>query len=296
MTCIELCAGMGGMSLGLQRAGYRHLLMVERDDRCIEALRKNGFDQHLLHADLTTVDFAQYRGQVDLVAGGVPCQPFSSGGKGTGQHDERNLFEHAIRCVDECRPRAFLFENVAGLTRPQFAAYLHSILGRLSELGYRVTHHVVDATHYGCPQRRKRCLIVGTKAKKAKPFAPPPPTTPQPITVRQMMHDLGPPDHTETVDRHTLHHRVPRAYKNHLPSQLDKPAKTLLAGANGPGGGTNCIVLDDGSLRYFTLREMARLQSFPDSYVLDPVWSHAVMQLGNAAPPALICEFAKQLR
>ena len=279
---------MGGMTLGLQEAGYHHTLLVERDDKCIEILQRNGFD-NILQADLTTVDFQQYRGQIDLVAGGVPCQPFSSAGKGAGNQDERNLFEHAIRCVDECRPRAFLFENVAGLTRPKFAEYLQSVINRLSDLGYHVSHHVVDAAQYGCPQHRRRCLLVGSTVA---PFEPPPPTTPAPMTVRQMMQELGTPDDT---NGHSVHPRTPRAYRNHLPSTLDKPAKTLLAGSRGPGGGTNCIQLDDNSLRYFTLREMARLQSFPDTHVLHPTWTHAVKQLGNAAPPSLIREFARRL-
>ena len=286
-TCIELCSGCGGMSLGLKQAGFDHLLLIERDRHCIATLNANGW-RNVLEADVASVDFKPYRGKVDLVAGGVPCQPFSIGGVDGGQRDRRNLFEHAVRCVTECRPKAFLFENVAGLVRPKFAMYLDSVVGRLQALGYSVQAHVVDASHYGVAQRRRRCLLVGSLA----PFTPPPPTTPQPPTVRQMMSELGPPDGR---NRHVVRVHSARAYKNHQPSQLDQPAKTVLAGTNGPGGGTNCVELDDGSVRYFTVRELARLQGFPDEYVLPDVWTHAVKEIGNAAPPPLIHAFAAQL-
>jgi DNA (cytosine-5)-methyltransferase 1 len=274
------------MSLGLKRAGFEHLLLVERDQRCIDTLRTNGWD-NVLRADVASVDFQPYRGKVDLVAGAPPCQPFSIGGVDGGHRDQRNLFEHAVRCVSECRPRAFLFENVAGLVRPKFASYLDSVVGRLQAMGYLVHAHVVDAAQYGVAQRRVRCLLIGSTT----PFTPPPPTS-RPLTVRQMMSELGPPDGS---NRHVVRVHAARAYKNHLPSRLDQPAKTVLAGTNGPGGGTNCVQLDDGTVRYFTVRELARLQGFPDEYALSPVWTHAVKQLGNAAPPPLICAWATQL-
>lgn len=288
MTCVELCSGCGGMSLGLHRAGLEHLLLVERDRNCVETLRANGW-KNVEAADVTTVDFTPYRGKVDVVAGGVPCQPFSVGGVDGGHHDPRNLFEHAVRCVRECEPRAFLFENVTGLLRPKFATYLGDVVRRLEELGYSVKAHAVDASHYGVAQRRMRCLLVGTRSPS---FAAPPPTTPVPPTVRQMMAELGPPDGR---NRHALRKHAARAYQDHKPSKMDRPSKTVLAGTNGPGGGTNCVELDDGSVRYFTARELARLQGFPDDYALPAVWTHAVKQLGNAAPPPLIHAWAEQI-
>ena len=292
-TSIELCAGCGGMSLGLEAAGFSPLLQVERDAQCVRTLALNGYteEKSVLHADLATVDFAPYRGRVDLVAGGVPCQPFSTSGLSNGANDERNLFEHAVRCVRECAPRAFLFENVAGLLRARFAEYLRGVLARLRALGYAVEYHLTDASLFGCPQRRRRCLIVGRRDGVA--YVPPTPTTPTPPTVRQMMADLGPPD---GENAHVLRPTQSRSYRLHTPSELDRPAKTVLAGTNGPGGGSNSILLDDGSQRYFTVRELCRLQGFPDTFVPAPVWGHATKQLGNAAPPPLIAAWARPLR
>ena len=291
-TSIELCAGCGGMSLGLEAAGFSPLLQVERDAQCVRTLALNGYteEKSVLHADLATVDFAPYRGRVDLVAGGVPCQPFSTSGLSNGANDERNLFEHAVRCVRECAPRAFLFENVAGLLRARFAEYLRGVLARLRALGYAVECHLTDASLFGCPQRRRRCLIVGRRDGVA--YVPPTPTTPTPPTVRQMMTDLGPPD---GENAHVLHGRLPREYKQHGPSDLDRPAKTVLSGPNGPGGGKNCVRLDDGTMRFFTIRELCRVQGFPDTFVPSPVWTQAMKQLGNAAPPLLIAAWARGL-
>lgn len=290
MRSLELCAGCGGMSLGLKRAGFEPLLLVEQDAHCVATLRANGW-RHVLHADLRGVDFRPYQGRVDLVAGGVPCQPFSVGGLDEGKDDARNLFEEAIRCVRECEPRGFLFENVSGLARERFAPYVESITRRLAALGYRVQLHLVDASRYGVAQRRRRCLLVGVRGGGDGGFEAPSPSA-EATTVREMMRALGPPN---GVNRHEVRAHAARSYANHLPSRLDAPSKTVLAGCNGPGGGNNCVMLDDGRVRYFTLRELARLQGFPDSYVLAPVWSHAVKQLGNAAPPPLVYEFAKKL-
>ena len=235
----------------------------------------------MLVRDVASVDFTPYK--VDLVAGGVPCQPFSHAGLARGRDDERNLFEHAIRAVRECEPGAFLFENVPGLLRPAFAPYLASVTRRLRRLGYTVGTHLVDAADYGVPQRRKRCLLVGTRAE----FVPPSPHGPC-RTVRDMLRELGPP--RESLPGHQLQASVPRAYPT--PSALDKPAKTVVAGTNGSPGGANCVELDDDTARHFTSRELACLQGFPVTYQLPATRSHAVRQIGNAAPPPLIRAFA----
>ena len=285
-VCVELCAGMGGMALGLAQAGYTHALLVERDARAAATLEANVFGPVLVQ-DAAEVDFTPYRG-VDLVAGGVPCQPFSHGGLARGHEDERNLFEHAVRAVRECEPAAFLFENVAGLLRPAFAPYLESVTRRLGRLGYTVSTHLVDAADFGLPQRRKRCLLIGTRGK----YAPPSPCG-QFRTVRDLFRELGPP--RASLPGHAPQTSVPRSYPGHTPSHLDKPAKTVVAGTGGSPGGANCVQLDDGTARHFTSRELACLQGFPATYRLPETRSHAVRQIGNAAPPPLIRAFAERL-
>ena len=283
MRCLEICAGIGGMSLGLKRAGFEHVALIEDDAKCVETLRRNGFC-HIIQRDVRTVEYSPYRG-VDLVAGGVPCQAFSVARKNEGARDARNLWPEAIRAVRECAPRYCLFENSSAMAT-RHRAYLDEIVRALESLGFYVSVHVVDAAHYGVPQHRKRLLLVGSRDA---PYAPPPPS-PRLVTVRQAIASLGRPSGR---NGHTQHTGEARSYKGHTPNLLDRPCKAIVAGVHGPGGGCNVLQLDDGSLRYLTPREIARIQTFPDSFQLPETWSTAVRQLGNACPPRLIEAFAR---
>lgn len=289
-TVLELCAGMGGMALGLKQAGFEHVLLVERDARAAATLRANGFGAAVEEADVATVDFRAYGGgKVDLVAGGVPCTPFSVAGKRRGADDPRDLWPHAVRAVREVAPRAFLFENSAAMASATHAPHLARLVSQFESLGYTVAAHVVDAAHYGVPQHRRRLLLVGCVAGQT--YQAPTPSTP-PTTLREALASLGPPS---SVAGHVVHGATARSYKGHTPSSLDRPAKAVVAGVHGCPGGANTVRLDDGSVRYLTPRELARVQTLPDDYVLPTTWSVAVRQLGNAAPPALVRAFAAPL-
>src|SRR5437867_3771378 len=129
-TSIELFAGAGGLAMGASRAGLKHLAVIERDNDCYETLSRNqqdGFpllrEWPLLHDDVRDVDFAKWQGDVDLVCGGPPCQPFSIGGLHQGKNDKRDMFPEAVRVIRAVQPKAFVFENVRGLARPAFANY-----------------------------------------------------------------------------------------------------------------------------------------------------------------------------
>lgn len=287
-TVVELFAGGGGMALGLEEAGLRHVALVEWDKHCVSSLRRNGF-KNVIHRNANHVDYSDFRG-VDVVAGGPPCQPFSLAGLHEGATDSRDGWPATIRAVREIRPRGFLFENVAGMARGKFRDYLDDILEQFGDLGYTVHVHVVDAADYGVPQHRKRMLMAGVRG--AAPFRRPPSVGVH-TTVRDMMTDLGPPNGR---CGHVLHAgRRALEYKKHTPSTMDQPAKALLACSHGMGGGAALVALDDGTVRHFTNREMARLQTFPDRYTLPSTWSHANMMLGNACPPRLAARFAAEL-
>jgi len=281
LTCLELCAGAGGMAIGMKEAGFRHVRMYERDARYVQTLPANGWEG-VSSEDVTEVDFSSFRGNVDVVCGGPPCQAFSRGGKLGGEADPRNLWDTAVRCVLEVRPRAFLFENAAGFLSPRFEGYRSGLVGTLEREGYSVQALPSNACEHGVPQRRARSFLVGVRSSSS-PFSPPEPSLPSP-TLRDALSSLGPPDGRNA---HVERRAIVGAYKGHTPSCLDAPCKTIVAGSGGPGGGNNSVQLDDGSRRYLTLREMATVQTFPTTYQFHPTWTHAVHQIGNACPPSL---------
>lgn len=191
-TCLELFAGAGGLAIGTGRAGFRHVAAVEIDPCACETLRANATFP-VLEADATEIDYAAWAG-VDLVCGGPPCQPFSSGGRAEGSGDARDMFPTLVRAVRETGPRLVLVENVKGLLRPKFAWYLRYILAQLSrpsaaigagespeshmsrlESGtpeYHVSHFLLNAADYGVPQVRERVFLLASR--DGEPAAPRP--------------------------------------------------------------------------------------------------------------------------
>ena len=282
---VDLCSGCGGLATAARALGYRHLALVERDPGCISTLSQNGFTA-LVQKDLVDVDFTKYQ-EAYLLTAGLPCQPFSVGGKRLGEADPRSLWESALRAIREIDPTIILFEMVAGFMLKEFEFTRKHVLDSIRELGYQVDCHLVDACNHGLPQHRRRCFILaGRGAWSLKS-----PTLRHGLTVREALASLGAPN---GVDRHEIRGAA-SVYSGHTPSQLDKLAKTVRAGTHGNGGGSNTVTLDDGSVRYFTVRELARLQGFEDVYQFHPVWSRAIKEIGNACPPPMAIDWLSSL-
>lgn len=376
MKSLELFTGAGGLALGTHAVGFEHVGLVEwNGDACATLLsnvRENtvaGIDRwRVHHTDIRTFEFDAYKKEgVDLIAGGVPCQPFSIGGKGQGRNDERDMFPQFVRAVRTLKPRAFIIENVKGLLRRQFAEYFnyielqlqhpdvsmkkgeswekhrerlekHHTKGTRSGLGYNVVWRLLNAADYGVPQRRERVFIVGFRDDSGVEFSFPPATHSKAalehaqasgaywkrhgirprdmgwsasaaqedgllpwVTVRDTISDLPKPrpnDPNASPD-HRLNPGA-RAYPGHTGSDIDLPSKTLKAGVHGVPGGENMIAFPDGLVRYLTVREAARVQSFPDTWYFAGAWSEAMRQLGNAVPmklaEAVAAAVARKLR
>ena len=276
---------------------------------------------NITRADVRDVDFQKYRG-VDLVAGGPPCQPFSMGGKAAGMNDVRDMFPQAIRAVAEAQPRAFIFENVRGLLRPAFSNYVEYIrlqmefpefpvsdnvswdqnLARLERhkervgktsigLRYRVHVHQANAADYGVPQHRHRVFFIGFRSDIVTDWSFPQPTHNGPLSWKTLAEAIGDlPQPSDKAPKNWPNHILQpgaRAYAGHTGSPLDRPAKALKAGAHGVPGGENMILYPDGSVRYLSVRESARVQTFPDDYVFLGSWTESMRQLGNAVPVKL---------
>jgi DNA (cytosine-5)-methyltransferase 1 len=325
MKSIELFAGAGGLGIGLCQAGFKPAKVVEWNRYCRETIAENrqsplspmaGWPE--VEGDVRHVDFKGLEGKVDLVSGGPPCQPFSLGGKHRAYDDTRDMFPHAIRAVRETRPRAFVFENVKGLTRASFRNYFEYIrlqlehpeviarpdedwsehLSRLEEhhlrgardgLAYRVVARVLNAADYGVPQKRERVIFVGFRDDLDLEWSFPVATHSSDalLWAQHRSGDYWDAHKVAKAQRPDPSDAPARAYPGHTGSPLDEPAKTLKAGVHGVPGGENMLARPDGTVRYFSVRESARLQTFPDSFIFHGAWSEVMRQLGNAVPVRL---------
>ena len=368
MRSAELFVGAGGLGIGVSLAGFRPAAVLDKDRWACDTLRENKANRlkpishwPIHEVDVRKFDFTSIDGNVDLVTGGPPCQPFSMGGRHRAFLDDRDMFSEAVRALRELKPRAFIFENVKGLMRARFLNYVEYIqlqmtypeltskpnegwrkhLGRLENhhtsgkddgLRYNVVKQVLNSADFGVPQKRERVFFVGFRSdievcwhfpacthsrdallwsqwrsgdywdrhkisrnrrpqdslsrKIAEKIASKPKLAPW-TTVRDAICDL--PDPESQPDKAALYHNHKlqpgaRIYPGHTGSPLDEPAKTLKAGVHGVPGGENMLRNLDGSVRYFTVRESARLQTFPDGMSFRGSWTESMRQLGNAVP------------
>jgi DNA (cytosine-5)-methyltransferase 1 len=204
LEVIEICAGAGGQTLGLERAGFRHRLAVELDGNAAATLRSNlhavlGYTEKEAEdavkvgdvADIRTWDPAEHADtNLDLLAGGVPCPPFSIAGKQLGANDERDLFAWAVELCGKIKPKALLLENVRGLSANRFAAYRQHVLDRLREHGYIAEWKLLHANKFGVSQLRPRFVLVALQPEYAEHFAWPEPHPEEPPSVGELLKDL----------------------------------------------------------------------------------------------------------
>jgi DNA (cytosine-5)-methyltransferase 1 len=192
LDVVEICAGAGGQALGLERAGFEHALAVELDSDACATLRANRPGWKVAEgdaADLALWRPRDYRG-VALLAGGVPCPPFTVAGRQLGATDERDLFAWAVELCEIIRPRALLLENVRGLSTSRFSAYRQHVLDRLRELGYIPGWRLLQASDFGVPQLRPRTVLVALRPADAPWFRWPAPYAAPAATVGQTLADL----------------------------------------------------------------------------------------------------------
>jgi len=158
LTTLELCAGAGGQALGLEQAGFSHVAVIDNDAFCCATLKLNRPKWNVIQADISKFPL-KYRNEIDVLAAGLPCPPFSVAGKQLGKRDERNLFPAALEIVEEIQPRAVLIENVRGLMEAVFEDYRTYIAKRLKKLGYVTDWRILNASDFGVPQLRPRVVF-----------------------------------------------------------------------------------------------------------------------------------------
>ena len=322
LTAVDLFCGAGGLSQGLHDAEIMPLLAIDNDVSAGVTYRSNFSEVELFDGDVRAVTFSDFKGKVDIVAGGPPCQPFSVAGNQKAHNDIRDMVPQFVRAVREIQPVAFLMENVAGLATSRHVSYLNKTVHMLEAEGYYVTYKVVDAADFGVAQHRRRLFIIGTR-KPGFEFpeaAYGPKVNKKYVTAKKVLENAPKDEPNKAIVTYAKKPILrPSPWAGMLvngggrPINLSRPSQTIPASA----GGNRTHILDPDSVlvdyhkylldggkpksglvdgvRRLTVRESARIQAFPDSFIFKGNKSCQYRQVGNAVPPVLAAAVARQL-
>lgn len=306
VSSLEICAGGGGQALGLEQAGFGHEGLVEIERDCCDTLRLNRPEWQVFHKDLRDFvhnDAESFRG-IELLAGGLPCPPFSIAGKQLGARDERNLFPVTLDLVDITRPRAVMIENVRGILGAVFEDFRQRLKARFEKMGYHAEWHLMNASDFCVPQLRPRVVIVALRKDIARHFSWPTGTGRNPPTVGDNLYDLiaergwkgahawknRADDIAPTIVGGSLKHGGPDLG----PTRAKKAWATL--GVDGRGIADEPPTRDFVGMPRLTVRMVARLQGFPDDWKFSGRKTASYRQIGNAFPPPVARAVAEKIQ
>ena len=292
LKCVEICAGAGGQALGLHMAGFEHVALVEYEPEYCEVLRNNMPEWNVICADVHDFDGNPYAG-IDLLAGGVPCPPFSVASKQLGKDDERDLFPEAIRLIEEIKPKAVMLENVRGFLDPKFSEYREHILNAITQLGYKVQIKLLHASDYGVPQLRPRVVIIGIRDDINTEFQYPQGNKECTETVGNTLKELMGQNGWKNLDRWSANANkiaptIVGGSKKHGGPDLG-PARARKAwaelGVDGSGVANDAPAEDFDGMPRLTKEMIARIQGFPSTWNFGKKKTAACRMIGNAFPP-----------
>ena len=293
MRSIEICAGAGGQALGLEQSGFKHVALIELDSHACATLRKNRPHWNIIEGDIRSFSAVSYCGSIDLLAGGVPCPPFSIAGKQLGKNDERDLFPDALRLITECKPKAIMLENVRGLFDSKFDEYRTFIKSEIEDMGYKCYWEILNATHYSVPQYRPRSILVAIKNIYAEYFRWPlgilaPPPTVGDILYNEMASNgwLEAKEWSEKANG--VAPTIVGGSKKHGGADLG-PTRARRAweklGVDGKSLADTPPARDFVGVPKLTVKMAAMVQGFPPDWEFAGKKTAAYRQVGNAFPP-----------
>jgi len=303
MHSIEFCAGAGGQAIGLEQAGFQHEALIEIERDFAKTLELNRPGWTVFARDMNEFDGRPYKG-VDLFAAGLPCPPFSIAGKQLGDLDERNLFPAALRLIDEIRPKAVMIENVRGFLSAVFDDYRASLKRQLDKLGYHADWRLLNASDFGVPQLRPRVVIVAIRKDLADNFDWPTVQPHNPPTVGSTLRDLMGTNGWLGTDlwaerANEIAPTIVGGSKKHGgpdlgPTRARRAWATL--GVEGRSLADDAPDRDFVGMPRLTIRMVARLQGFPDSWKFHGGKTVSYRQVGNAFPPPVARAVAHNLK
>jgi DNA (cytosine-5)-methyltransferase 1 len=290
---LDLFAGCGGLSLGFEAAGF-HTVGYEMDVKASETYNRNLTGHCVTEKLELSTNFDE---DFTVVIGGPPCQPFSVGGHQKGIDDERNGFPIFLHAIEQLRPQIFMFENVRGMLYAN-KWYLDEIINTLQKMDYQIDYQLFNAVNFGIPQNRERLFCIGHNGK----FQFPKPQITK-TTVGEAIGDLIDTIKDEgkiltpSMDRYIANYEKASNCINPRDLYLHKPARTLTCrNIAAPTGDMQRVKLKDGRRRRISVREAARLQSFPDWFEFSGTETNQYYQIGNAVPPLLSFQLAQSIK
>lgn len=302
MTCLEICAGAGGQALGLEQSGFEPQALVEIDSACCNTLRLNRPYWNIVEGDLRNFEGKSFVG-IDLLAGGVPCPPFSKAGKQLGKEDDRDLFPEALRLVDECKPRAVMLENVRGFLDAVFEDYRGDLKRQLEKMGYVADWRLLNASDFGVSQLRPRVVIVAIQKDLADNFSWPKSHSQNPPTVGELLYKQMASKGWKYVDKwkqqaNDIAPTIVGGSKKHGGPDLGPTrAKRAWAslGVDGMGIANEPPSRDFVGMPKLTVDMVAKIQGFPDEWHFTGKKTPAYRQVGNAFPPPVAHAVAQDI-
>ena len=302
-TSIEICAGAGGQALGLELAGFEHLACIENDRDAVATLHTNRPNWNPIWADIRDWSWNS-KLSVSLLAGGVPCPPYSIAGQQLGSSDERDLFPEVLRLVREIRPRAVMIENVRGLLSKKFTDYRAHILDVLSDLGYLGEWKLLQAVDFGVPQLRPRSVLVALQVEEQPYFVWPSPTVTEPVsvgvTLKESMAESGwEGAHEWSARADGIAPTLVGGSKKHGGADLG-PTRAkqqwALLGVDGKGIADSPPEPSFRGMPRLTIEQTKLIQGFPSSWKISGKKTAAYRQIGNAFPPPVAEAVGRAIR
>jgi len=303
LTSIEICAGAGGQALGLEQAGFKHIALIEIEPLACKTLKKNKPKWNVIQGDLKTFDATTYKDKVDLVAGGVPCPPFSIAGKQLGDKDERDLFPEAIRIIKECNPKAVMLENVRGLLDPKFEDYRTNIIKTLQKLGYISDWQLMNASDFGVSQLRPRSVLIALKEEYFKYFIWPKKKPSKLMSIGDLLYEEMAQLGWENVENwkakaNGIAPTIVGGSKKHGGADLG-PTRAkqawLKLGVDGTGLADRPPINGYLGNPRLTLKMTSLIQGFPRNWEFEGKKTPAYRQVGNAFPPPVAKAIGKSI-